>query len=307
MTRSTTNLQHMSEQAGSGNIYDLGYRHYDGARIGRRGTLLTLYVHSLRSAFGLGRRATSKIFPFALAVFAFVPAIIQLGVGAIASGVDQHVDLFKHEDYFTYVRIILVLFCATVAPELVGRDQRNRTLSLYFSRAVSRFDYAIAKFAALTSAMLVLTLGPQLLLFIGNGMANDDLSGYISDKWDLVLPIIAGSLLISAVIAAVGLCIAAYLPRRAYSTAAIVGVFVITLSAAHILMESIDTTYARFVLLVSPVAWEGAILWFFRVDPGSANVLADAKLGGWVYLLAVLATVAGAFALTLRRIVRVSM
>jgi ABC-2 type transport system permease protein len=264
-------------------------------------------VHSVRSAFGLGRRATSKIFPFGLAVFAFVPAIIQLGVGAIASGVSQHVDVFKHEDYFTYVRIILVLFCATVAPELIGRDQRNRTLSLYFSRAVSRFDYVIAKFAALTSAMLVLTLGPQLLLFIGNGMANDDLSGYISDRWDLVLPIIAGSLLISAVIAAVGLCIASYLPRRAYSTAAIVGVFILTLSASHILMESVDPTYARFVLLVSPVAWEGAILWLFQVDPGSANVLADAKLGGWIYLLAVLATIAGAFALTLRRIVRVSM
>ena len=159
-----------------------------------------------------------------------MPAIIQLGVGAVVSGVNQHVDLFKHEDYFTYVRIILVLFCATVAPELVGRDQRNRTLSLYFSRAVSRFDYAISKFAALTSAMLVLTLGPQLLLFIGNGMADDDLAGYIRDNWDLVFPIVAGSLLISAVIASVGLCIAAYLPRRAYSTAAIVGVFVLTLS-----------------------------------------------------------------------------
>ncbi len=297
----------MSENdIGASNIYDLGYRHYDGPRIGRRGTLLTLYVYGLRSAFGFGRRATSKIFPFGLAVFAFVPAIIQLGVGAIVSGFDQHVDLFKHEDYFTYVRIILVLFCATVAPELVGRDQRNRTLSLYFSRAVSRFDYAISKFAALTSAMLVLTLGPQLLLFIGNGMADDDLAGYISKNWDLVFPITAGSLLVSCVVASVGLCIAAYLPRRAYSTAAIVGAFVLTLSISHILMNSVDTAYARFALLVSPVAWEGTILWFFRVDPSPGNVLNDAGLGGWVYLLAVLALIAVTFALTLRRFARVS-
>lgn len=296
----------MPEEAGSSNIYDLGYRHYDGGRIGRRGTLLTLYVHGLRSAFGFGRRTTSKIFPFALAIFAFVPAIIQLGVGAIVSGADTHIELFKHEDYFGYVRIVLVLFCATVAPELVGRDQRNRTLSLYFSRAVSRFDYAIAKYAALTSAMLVLTLGPQLLLFIGNGMADDDLPGYISDSWDLVFPIFAGSLLISAAIAAIGLCIAAYLPRRAYSTAAIVGGFVLTLAAAQILMHTIDATYARFALLLSPVAWEGAILWFFGVAPGSDNVLLDASLGGWVYTLAVIATVVVAFALALRRFVRVS-
>ena len=264
--------------------------------MGRRGTLLTLYVHGLRSCFGLGRRATSKIFPWALAIFAFVPAIIQLGVGAILSGLDQDIEIYKHEDYFTYVRIILVLFCATVAPELVGKDQRNRTLSLYFSRAVSRFDYTFAKFAALTSAMLVLTLGPQLLLFIGNGMAADDLGGYARDNWDLVFPIVAGSLLVSAVIASVGLCIAAYLPRRAYSTAAIVGAFILTLAIAHILMESIDPAVARYFLLASPVAWEGTILWLFRVDPDSRNVLADASLGGWVYLLAVLATIAATFA-----------
>ena len=297
----------MSEKSsGSSNIYDLGYRHYEGTRIGRRGTLLTLYVHGLRSCFGLGRRATSKIFPWALAIFAFVPAIIQLGVGAIVSGLDQNIEVFKHEDYFTYVRIILVLFCATVAPELVGRDQRNQTLSLYFSRAVSRFDYTISKFAALTTAMLVLTLGPQLLLFIGNGMADDDLGGYVGDNWHLVFPIVAGSLLVSAVIASVGLCIAATLPRRAYSTAAIVGAFVLTLSISHILMNSVDTAYARFVLLASPVAWEGAILWFFGVDPGSGNILIDANLGGWVYLLAILATIAVTFALTLRRFGRVA-
>jgi len=36
----------VSEPAPS-SIYDLGYRHYEGSRIGRRGTLLTLYVHGL--------------------------------------------------------------------------------------------------------------------------------------------------------------------------------------------------------------------------------------------------------------------
>ena len=48
-------------------------------------------------------------------------------------------------------------------------------------------------------------------------------------------------------------------------------------------MQTVDATYARFVLLVSPVAWEGTILWFFGVEPDSANVLSDAHFGGWVY------------------------
>jgi ABC-2 type transport system permease protein len=290
----------------SSSIYDLGYRHYEGARIGRRGTLLTLYVHGLRSAFGLGRRASSKIFPFGLAIFAFVPAIIQLGVAALVNGTTEHVDLFKHEDYFQYVRVILVLFCATVAPELIGRDQRSRTLSLYFSRAVSRFDYTLAKFAALTSAMLVLTLGPQLVLFIGNGLASNDLSGYIGENWDLVFPIFGGSLILSMAIAALGLVIAAYLPRRAYSTAAIVGAFILTLTIGHILIETADAAVTKWFLLASPYAWEGMVRLFFRVDPNSGTTLYEAGLSGWACLAGVLASIVIGFALTLRRLRRVS-
>ena len=134
----------MSEPAAS-SIYDLGYRHYDGSRTGRWGTFATLYASSVRSAFGFGRRTSSKIIPITLAVFAFIPAFIQVGLGAITSGLDADIEIFEHEDYFGYVQIVLVLFCAAVAPELVGRDQRNRTLSLYFSRALSRIDYALAQ------------------------------------------------------------------------------------------------------------------------------------------------------------------
>jgi ABC-2 type transport system permease protein len=295
----------VSDPAAS-SIYDLGYRHYDGPRAGRGGTFLTLYTHALRGAFGLGRRWTNKVFPVLLAILAFVPALIQLGVGAITSGTNVDIELYKHEDYFSYIQIVLILFCATVAPELVGRDQRNRSISLYFSRAVTRSDYVLAKLAALTSAMLVLTLGPQAVLFLGNGMAEDDLQGYLRENWDLVFPIMAGSTVISATIASVGLVIAAYLPRRAYATAAIVGAFVLSTAAAHVVMESADPRYARFALLPSPVAWDGMILWLFRADPQSGSVLADADLDGSIYFVACLVTIMLAYALTLRRFRRMS-
>jgi ABC-2 type transport system permease protein len=295
----------MSEPTAASSIYDLGYRHYDGPRTGRWGTFATLYTSSVRSAFGLGRRTSSKIIPFTLAVFAFIPAIIQVGIGAITSGIDADVEIFKHEDYFGYVQIVLVLFCAAVAPELVGRDQRNRTLSLYFSRALPRVDYALARFAALTSAMLVLTLGPQVLLFVGNGMAADDLSGYIADEWDLIFPILGGSILLSAMIASVGLAVASYIPRRAYATAVIVGIFVLTFTFASILMETLDTEYAQYTLLLSPAVWDGVVFWLFRVDAPSDNVLADASFPGWVYLAAGLATTVLALGLTLRRFQRI--
>ena len=295
----------MSEPAQS-NIYDLGYRNYEGQRIGRRGTLLTLYVHGLRSAFGLGRRASSKIFPIGLAIIAFIPAIIQLGVGAIVSGLDNHVDLFKHEDYFRFTRIILILFCATVAPELVGRDQRNRTLSLYFSRALSRLDYTLCKFAASDDGDALphaRAAAPALHRERDGGRR---LSGYSSDNGHLILPIIAASFLLSGTIAAVGLAIAAYLPRRAYSTATIVGVFILTAAVGHIVMETADSSASRWALLVSPAAWDGLTLWLFGVEPGFGSDLAKADFSGWLYLAAMLVTIGVSFGVTLRRFVKVT-
>ena len=50
---------------------------------------------------GSGVARASKIFPFGLAILAFVPAIIQLGVGAITNASKVDVEIFKHEDYFT--------------------------------------------------------------------------------------------------------------------------------------------------------------------------------------------------------------
>ena len=163
----------------------------------------------------------------------------------------------------------------------------------------------LARFAALTSVMLVLTLGPQALLYIGNGMAADDLSGYVADRWDLVFPILGGSILVSAMIASVGLVLASYIPRRAYATAVIVGVFVLTYTLATILMETLDTTVARYALLLSPAVWDGTIYWLFRVDAPSDDVISDASFAGWVYFVAGVVTIAVALGLTVRRFQRI--
>ncbi len=49
-----------------GSIYDLGYRGYEGLRLGRRGAITALLTHSVRTAYGLGRNARSKIVPVGL-------------------------------------------------------------------------------------------------------------------------------------------------------------------------------------------------------------------------------------------------
>ena len=68
-------------------------------------------------------------------------------------------------------------------------------------------------------------------------------------------------------VASVGLVIASYIPRRAYATAVIVGVFVLTFTVATILMETVDTEYAQYALLVSPAVWDGIVFWLFGSTP----------------------------------------
>ena len=65
-----------------GVIHDLGYRHYDGPRLGRAAIIRALGWHSLRSAFGIGRGAKAKIVPVITFVLMCLPAVAN----AISAG-----------------------------------------------------------------------------------------------------------------------------------------------------------------------------------------------------------------------------
>ena len=69
----------------SGSIYDLGYRGYEGPRLGRAHAIRSLFSHSLRSAYGIGRGARAKIAPLVLGAMAVVPAVAFVGVLAMAA------------------------------------------------------------------------------------------------------------------------------------------------------------------------------------------------------------------------------
>ena len=282
-----------------GSIYDLGYRRYVGPRLGRRHAVAAMYIQSLRSIFGIGRPFTSKIFPWLLLGASFLPALVQLGLASLGA---EDLEVVKPEEYYTYIQIVLALFVAVVAPELAGRDQRSRTLSLYFSRAIVRDDYALAKYAALVTGMLGLTFLPQLVLFVGNGVAIDDLGGYIENEWSELPAAAASALLICFLFAGVGLAISAQTSRRAYSTIAIIAVIVISTIVGITLVESIEGDLGRYGLLVSlgSVA-DGLTFWFFGASPDPDEPLAKADLWGGLYAIIALAIALACLAIILRR------
>ncbi|MEZ4501121.1 MAG: ABC transporter permease subunit [Dehalococcoidia bacterium] len=291
----------MAERGGS--IYDLGYQHYEGARLGRTRAILALYRESLRAGFGLGRSATAKVAPFVLIGIALTPAIAQLVIGALISGVQ---DLIRHDEYYSLVSFVLALYCAAVAPDIVGRDQRNHSLALYFSRAISRMDYALAKFAAMTTAMLAITLVPQMLLFIGNALATDSFGTYVREDSDQAIPIVLTAVLGSAMLAAIGTAIAAQTPRRAYATVGIILTFLLSIAVSAILVEEVQTSATDLAVFFSPLTLiEGFTTWMFRTEIASDSLLRDVTFPRATYALAALVWTAGGVAMLVRRYARV--
>ncbi len=301
------------EQA-AGSIYDLGYRNYEGVRLGHWHARTSVYTHSLRGVFGLGRHTSSKIIPFALAIIALVPAVVQLGVVSLA---DEVVDVFRPEDYYEFIQWPLALFVAAMAPELVGRDQRNRTLSLYFSRALLRSDYVLAKVASLATALLILALVPQTVVFLGNSLAGDDSAGYLRDNWKDIAPIVASGALLSLFMASVALAIASQTARWPLASGAVIAYFAITFVVASILVHTLDAGPPRCSLLFSGFhVIRGFTLWTFGVTPTLNAEGEDGTLAGdlaladvplFAYALAAGVTIAVALFILHRRYRRMAL
>ena len=294
----------MPEAAGS--IYDLGYQRYTGVRLGRRHAVWSLYTYSLRVVFGIGRSFWAKAGAFGILGIALIPAVVQLGVAALSP---EEIEVIRPDEYYGIIAPLLAVFCAIVAPDLGGRDQRTRTLSLYFSRALRRSDYAVAKFAALVTAMLTITVVPQALMFVGNMSSETDAFDYLGDHWTDIPAIFGSALMLSAVLGGIGLAIAAQMPRRSYATVAIVAAFVLSSAIAAAVFEAAnDPETGRWVLLLSPLhVVQGTTFWFFGVSAAEQGEeqLVEADFAGIVYAIDAVVVALLMFGLALRRYRRV--
>ena len=280
----------------TGTIYDIGYRRYDGPRLGRSGAVGAVVQAGVRAVFGLGRSGRSKIIPWGAVVLAVLPAVVAVAVRVLAGDIIP--DLYDYHNYLWQIGALFSIFVAAQAPELVVNDIRHRVLPLYFSRPMSRFDYVAAKLAALSLGLLSLTLLPVLILFVGRVLATDDLLGALGDEIG-ALPAIVGSGVIHAVVlASLGIAISSLASRRAYAAGAVLAVFLIGGVISEVLREAGGAfdDYAPFLNPLSII--DGARQWLFggvvaESPVGSSDVplpffgLAAAilMLGSWLVLV----------------------
>jgi ABC-2 type transport system permease protein len=291
--------------AAAGVIHDLGYRRYDGPRLGRPAIIRALVWHSLRSAFGLGRGAKAKIVPVAMLVIICLPAVVNAVVAARSPG---HVRAVSYDTYVFRLRaLVMTIFLAAQAPELVSRDLRSRVLPLYLSRPVRRLDYPLAKYLALTAACLVLTEVPLMLLYLGTIVSAPGGAAVWSETRALVPGLLVG-LMWSVVLAAAGLALASFTGRRAYATGAIAIYLFLSWTLASILLGVASggpltaagaPTGARLAGLVSPfTVLDGVRQWLGGTT--ASPVPPPGNLGACYGVMALLLLAAGLGALAAR-------
>jgi ABC-2 type transport system permease protein len=236
-------------------IHDIGYRHYEGRRNGRAYVMRSLYLHNLRAAYGLGRPARAKVMPFLLAAIMLLPAAGSVAVFAITKEPDT---LIRYSSYAPSLQVILAIFVATQAPVLASRELRFHVIPLYFSRPVDHLDFVLAKLAAMVTALFVLMAVPITVLYLGGLVTR------VPDSAEQLLRYLAalvGCLLYALVLAAIGMVVAVFTPRRGFGVAAVIAVFMVT-SAFVAIIQGLAEMNTNFEL----VGWAGLFAPFNLVD-----------------------------------------
>jgi len=293
-------------QSAVGVIHDLGYRRYDGPRLGRRQIVRALTWHSFRSAFGIGRGVKAKIIPALACIAILLPAFVN--AFAVARSNPR---LFGYDVYVPQLRVVVVtIFIAAQAPELVSRDLRSHVLPLYFSRPIRRGDYPLAKYIALTAALLLLIEVPLLITYVGTIASAGNAGTTVLKETRALIPGLGVGLMWAVLMAAIGLVLASLTGRRAYATGIVAIACFLTWTVSELLIQAeggptSTSTGARIGGLFSPFnILDGIRIWLGGTNPGlDANPGHFGPLYGVVGVL-LLAACLGGLAARYRKVSR---
>ena len=289
----------MAEQETAGVIHDIGFRHYDGPRLGRGWIVRSLLVETFRGAFGFGRPAKAKVMPWVLIGILLAPPLIFVLI-IVLTGMTELPR--SYTQYFSDLQLIISLFIAGRAPYAVSRDLRNGVMPLYLSRPLKRDDYVFAKFGGLALAMFAILAAPETLLFIGALLAKlpvgDQIVGYAQG--------LAMSVILALVLTGIGLVIAAFTPRRGLGVAAIITTLVVVSAIGGILWGILTSmgndSLGAYLSAIDPYnVVNGIATSWFSVEPNIPAMSTLGFTGGLVFTSLAVAIVWGSIAILLAR------
>lgn len=227
---------------GAARILDRGYRHYDGARLGSGRSMRSVSVQSIQRMLGLRRSVWAKVVPVLTAFLAYVPAIVFVGLAIlIPEELYGDPEASQYAGYYGFVSAAILLFVAFVGPEVLCPDRRNGMLGLYLASPLSRDTYLLAKGAAVSLVLGIVTVGPPLLLLVGNTASGHGPDGPVDFSVILLRIVVAGAA-VAALYAALALAVSSIADRRAAASATIIVLVFATSIVAGALVHGAGTS-----------------------------------------------------------------
>ena len=218
-------------------VFDLGYQHYEGPRGGRLRARKALWTNGVRTALGLGRSTRAKILPLLLFAAVMTPAVVFVLIASVASNLGVSDEVPGPADYYRIVSILLLLFSAIIAPELLCPDRRDRVLHLYLVRPLTSDDYVAGRWLAFFTITLALVYSGQIVLFAGSAIADSHPMDYLRDNWLDAPRFLAAGVAVAAFTTTIPLAVSAFTTRRAFAAGFVIGLFIISQVTGGILTE----------------------------------------------------------------------
>lgn len=227
------NVSSPSSQLPAGTVFDIGYQRYEGAREGRARATRAVFKDGVRIALGLGRGPRAKVLPwFFIAVLSIIALVMAMVIGAAerlgGPGSAAQLDLPDHNDYYAIVSMIVFVFSAVVAPELLTRDKREGSINLYLVRPLTPTDYLVARWSAFLVVVTVAIWLPQVVLLMGLAGGDPDPVKYLETHWLDVPRFLVAGFWMAVYVTTVAMLAASFTTRRAYAAVFLVGLFAIT-------------------------------------------------------------------------------
>ncbi len=281
-------------------IHDIGFRHYDGPRLGRGWAFRSLMIETLRGAYGLGRPPKVKAMPWILTGIMALVALILVAITIVTKAPEP---LLPYTQLAISEWLLVALFVAGRAPYAISRDMRDGVMPLYLSRPIVRSDYALAKFLGLTSAVFLFIAGPLVLMLAGSLLAK---MPPWHEIWTWLGALLMAALL-SIVLTAISMAFAAYTRRRGFGVAAIMASLVLAFGFTSILINVMSIQGhaaggAYFAILNPFLLIDGLGASWLGVTSFLQDVRPEGLGGGTIFTLALVAIVAAALGILMRRL-----
>jgi ABC-2 type transport system permease protein len=280
-------------------IHESGYRPYQGDRLGVSSAMISLFVHGIQRVLGLKRRLGAKVLPAATIGFAYIPAVVFVGLAAfLPEDLIEEGVLPDYYEYYGFVTLAILLFTSFVAPEVLCTDRRTGMLSLYLASPLTRDTYLLAKAASVISVLLAVTLGPLLLLLIAYTFEGAG-PGSLDDFLILLGRILAAGVTVAMMWTALSLAVSSITSRKAFASAAIIVILLSTRTVAEILAggDPDDLDFPAWIgvfdLFLLPFELSTRIFGESNIEPGSTQAVNQMHTGlvwlanlGWTALFA---------------------